>query len=446
MKRIIAGFLAGTLPGLWGQTALSLQEAIKIGLEKHPSVEASVAGERAARSRIQAARSGYLPKANYTESVTRSDNPVFVFGSLLTEHQFTAGNFALGPLNRPDFLNNFQSLVTVDQMVYDGGGTKSQVRAAELGTQVAAEGERGTRMGVVAGVAGAYFGAVLAKERLNLAQQAMRSAEADLKRAENVRAAGMSTDADVLSVRVHLADVRQQEIEAKYGIDVALAALNEALGLPLETAHDLSTPLTAAKLPDTSPEALGSKAVGERPDSRQASLSVQVADAQSAVARSALLPRISVRSAFETDRQTFATKGGANWLFSASLSWNFFNGFADKSRREEAEQSAVAARAEQKRADAQARLQVHSAYAQWKAAQERIEVATAAVAMAEESLRITRNRYEAGLTTVTDLLQNETAWLRAKTHELDAIYGQRHAAAALEFAAGILSGDSDAVK
>ena len=31
----------------------------------------------------------------------------------------------------------------------------------------------------------------------------MRSAEADLERAESVRAAGMSTDVDVLSIRVH---------------------------------------------------------------------------------------------------------------------------------------------------------------------------------------------------------------------------------------------------
>ena len=41
-------------------------------------------------------------------------------------------------------------------------------------------------------------------------EQAVRSAEADLKRAETVRAAGMSTDADVLSIRVHLAAVTEQ--------------------------------------------------------------------------------------------------------------------------------------------------------------------------------------------------------------------------------------------
>ena len=31
---------------------------------------------------------GKLPKVNYSESFTRGDNPVYVFGSLLTQHQF----------------------------------------------------------------------------------------------------------------------------------------------------------------------------------------------------------------------------------------------------------------------------------------------------------------------------------------------------------------------
>ena len=45
----------------------------------------------------------------------------------------------------------------------------------------------------------------------------------------------MSTDADVLSIRVHLAAVREQEIRRGYDVQVAMAALNEALGLDLNT-------------------------------------------------------------------------------------------------------------------------------------------------------------------------------------------------------------------
>ena len=70
-----------------------------------------------------------------------------------------------------------------------------------------------------------------------------------MERAEAVRAAGMSTDADVLSIRVHLAAMTEQRIVRTAAVEVARAALNDALGLPLETAQTLSTPLAALMLP-----------------------------------------------------------------------------------------------------------------------------------------------------------------------------------------------------
>jgi outer membrane protein TolC len=89
---------------------------------------------------------------------------------------------------------------------------------------------------------------------------------------------------------------------------------------------------------------------------------------------------------------------------------------------------------------------VESAYLEWKAAQERIELAGATVSAAEESLRITQNRYANGLATVTDLLRTETAYLETRTRRLAAIHDQRVAAAMIELAAGTLSASSDVLK
>lgn len=416
-----------------------------MGLQRHPALEASAANKEAAQSRVREAQSGFLPRLGYAESVERSDNPVFVFGSLLDQRQFTQENFNLGQLNNPNFVNNFQSRVRADQTLYDFGATKSEVRSAQLGTQIASEDDRSARMGVIAGVASAYFGAILAKERLSVALDAVRSAQSDLQRAENVRGAGMSTDADVLSVRVHLADMREREIQARYALDVASAALNDSLGAPLEIQHDLSTALVPAKLSQTDLAQLDKTSL-QAPGPREALLASQAADAQTSAARSALWPKISAHGVFEADRQTFVTRGGANWLFGASLDWNLFDGFACEARRDEAAHLAAAARAQQKRTESATRLEVRKAYANWKGAEEQIEVASAAVSQAEESLRITRNRYEAGLTTITELLRNEAATLETKTRHLEAIYQQRLAATQLELAAGTLTGDSDALK
>jgi outer membrane protein TolC len=89
------------------------------------------------------------------------------------------------------------------------------------------------------------------------------------------------------------------------------------------------------------------------------------------------------------------------------------------------------------------RLEVRRAWAQLRAAQQRIEVARAAVAEAEESLRITQNRYESGMGNVTDLLRNETAALESRTRYLAAVHDQRVAATMLELAAGGLTAASE---
>lgn len=434
--------LALALPAA-AEGPLALKDAVRVALEKHPSMEAGRSGVKAAEIRINEARAGYLPKLNYSESYLRSDNPVVVFSSLLTQHQFTAANFALGPLNRPAFINNFQSQVTVDQTVYDAGQTKLAVKSAELGRNLTAEDERRNRMNVIANVVRAYNGAVLAGESVKVAGEAVRSAEADLNRAEAVRAAGMATDADVLSIRVHLAAVREQQIRRKADLDVAAAALNEALGLPLSEAHDLSTPLTVATLDDRTLEAYEKESVTSRPEMREARLAASLADTQGAAARTSLLPQVVVHAGFEADRQTFATKGGGSWLASASLRWNLFNGGADKARIDEAAYGLQRARAIETQANAQVRLQVRRAYADLGSATQRIEVAQAAVSMAEESLRITKNRFEAGLSNVTDLLRTETSLLEARNRRLSAVYDQRVAAVNLALAAGTLTESSD---
>lgn len=440
MKTLI--LLALAVP-LAAQEPLALKDAVKLALEKHPSITAAQSGVQAAGARLEEARAGYLPKVSYAESFLRSDNPVVVFSSLLTQHQFKMENFALGPLNRPDFVNNFQSQVTVDQVVYDAGQTRHGIRSAELGSNISAEDERRVRMNAVASVARAYDGAVLADAAVKVATEAVRSAEADLSRAESVRGAGMATDADVLSIRVHLAAAREQQITRAANLEVAVAALNEALGLPLSQPHTLTTPLTAAPQFRDSLQEFEKDASGSRPELRQARLEANLAETQVAASRSAFLPQVLFHAGFEADRQREFSRGGANWLVSASMRWNLFNGGADKARSQEAAYGLQRARALAATADAQVRLQVRQAWASLRAATQRIEVAEAAVSMAEESLRITKNRYDAGLSNVTDLLRTETALLEVRNRRLAAIYDQRMAAVELALASGSLTENSE---
>jgi outer membrane protein TolC len=440
-KTLLIPVLLG-LP-VWAQDSMSLRDAVHLAINQNKSIEASGAARKAAEARIAEARGGNLPKVNYSESWARSDNPVFVFSSLLTQHQFGEQNFQISPLNRPDFLNNFQSQVTADQPLYDAGQTKHAVRSAELTKDITSEDGRRTQMEVIARVIRTYYDALLSAEQLNATSQAMRSAQADLERAQAVRSAGMSTDVDVLSIRVHLASVLEQQIRRAADLDVARAALNDALGMPLDTTHTLTTALTPLNLPEGLVADYERNALSERPEARQVKLATSLAENQAAKARNNLLPQVGVHAAFEADRQRFYDRGGSNWLVSIGLRWNLFNGFSDKARIEESKFVLRQSEAEQERTGSAIRLQVRRAYADLRAADQRIEVAKASVAEAEESLRITQNRYETGLSNVTDLLRTETAVLEARTRHLVSIHDQRIAAAMLELAAGTLTAESE---
>ena len=430
-----------TLP-VMGQQPLSLHDAVALALRENRAVVAAEAGVRAADERLNQAKSGMLPRVNRSESAMRGNNPVYVFSSLLTQHQFGAGNFNLGPLNRPDALTNFQTQLTVDQPIYDARQTRNATSTAQLSGRMAAEDQRRTRMETIARVAQTYYGAILAVENLKAAGQAVRSAEADLRRAEDVRAAGMSTDVDVLSIKVHLASVNEQRITRQAQLDVARAALNDAMGLPLEAEHVLAGILSPTGPAEMVLGSLEKEAAEGRAETRQSRLATSLAEVQNRAAHDSWLPQIGVRAAFETDAQRFVTRGGANWMAGVTVRWNVFNGFADRAKMAETSSLLEKARADEQRVGSAVRLQVRQAYAGLQAASQRIQVAATAVAAAEESLRITQNRYEAGLATVTDLLRTETALLDTKTRYLASLHDERLAATMVEFAAGRLTADS----
>jgi outer membrane protein TolC len=431
---------------LLAQDALTLDAAVRQALTAHPSLEAAAARVDAAGHRINQARSGNLPQVHYQESAQGGNNPVYVFSSLLTQRRFTEVNFAIGSLVRPDPLANFQSLLTVEQKLWDAGRTKALVESASLGRQLSAEDRRRLEMGLIAGVARAYHGITLAGEGLKVAREALRAAEADAARAANLRAAGMATEADVLSIRVHLSAVSEQHSRRQAELEVARAALNEALGLPLDTPHRLTTPLAPASLPAAPSATLEERAASERPELRQARLAGQLAEAQTRSARAALWPTVGLRGMLEADRNQVVRRGGGNWFLGASLRWDVFDGNRARSALAEAQAAGAAARAGERQLAGAVRLEVRKAHAEARSAAERIAVTAAAIAQAEESLRIIRNRYEGGLATVTELLRADTALLEARTRRLAAVYDQRMAAIALELAAGTLTGDSDVLR
>ncbi|MGC2059127.1 MAG: TolC family protein, partial [Candidatus Sulfotelmatobacter sp.] len=91
------------------------------------------------------------------------------------------------------------------------------------------------------------------------------------------------------------------------------------------------------------------------------------------------------------------------------------------------------------------RLEVRRAYYETDASRQQIEVARAAIAQAQESLRINQDRYDSGLSTITDLLGAEDTARRSQTDYWEAIYHFQTSYANLELASGSLNPQSPVV-
>jgi outer membrane protein TolC len=251
---------------------------------------------------------------------------------------------------------------------------------------------------------------------------AVAAAESDRQRARARREVGLATEADVLAVDVHLADMRQRQIAATGNLDVGRIQLAEAVGMPLTASI---APVRPAVRPAPSDgEALVREALTRHPQLLQATIHLQLAENGRRTARAGLLPTVGLQGGWEFNGATLGAQQ-SSWVIGAEVRVNVFRGFADTARMTEARHASVRAAAERERVQRRIEVDVRGALAQLAAARAREEAGRAALTQARESQRIIRDRYESGLATVTDVLRAAESALeaesRATTAEMDVI-------------------------
>jgi outer membrane protein TolC len=379
----------------------------------------SAVGE--AEARVRQARSGFFPRVDLSETVQRGNQPVFVFSSLLSQRQFTEANFAIAELNHPQAVTNTRTAVAIEQPVFDAGLTRLAVQATSLGREVAVAERDRAAQDLALGAAHAYVRVLQTEAAVHASDAAVAAAESDLQRARARRDAGVVSDADVLAVEVHMADMRQRQIMMAGDLAVARVQLAEAVGLPLTESVVLARPATPA--PPAGDSIIGD-ALAARLERRQAELRQQLADNARRTARARYLPTVGVQAGWELNGSTFGNQQ-SSWVVGAQLQLNLFRGFADAARVAEALHAQSRAAAERERVERTIEVEVRAALARLAAARAREDAGRAALAQARESQRIIRDRYESGLAIVTDVLRAAEASLdaesRATAAEMDVI-------------------------
>lgn len=418
------------------QEALSLGDAIARALSSHPSVGAVDAARQEAEARVTQARAGWLPRVDVAEAWQRGNQPVYVFGSLLTQRKFTEANFAIEALNRPDPLTNHRFSVTVQQSLFDGLATAAAVRGARTGVEAAVQQRALVSQELALGVTASFGHAIRAQAEATAAAAAVAAAEQDLERVSSRRDAGLATEADVLAVQVHLAEARARHTVAQGQERSARAQLNELMGAPLDTPYALAvTP--PAEIATEDGQTLEREALASRPEARLAALQVEGAEAGLALARAAWLPQVGFQSGWEFNGGSFGERA-SSWVVGAELRLNVFRGGADAARVAEARAAIQRQQRERERAEQRVRLDVVTARAQLDSARARALVGREALAQATESQRIVRDRYEAGLEDVTSLLRAAQAVQQADALDIAARVDVVIATAGLERALGRL--------
>jgi outer membrane protein TolC len=424
------------------QEQLTLERAVSLALESNRLVSAAEFAVEGADAHVRLAYSGYLPKIDYDHHATRGNNPVYVFGSLLTQRRFTAANFALDSLNTPAPLSNFQNKISLTQSLFDFGRTGKAVAQSRLGRAVSEKELEKTKSEVVFRVLKSYYEALFSQEMVRVAEDAVKSAAADLEQAQARFKNGLAVESDFLSVQVQHAAQSEELVKARNRLKMARSNLNFEMGLALDRSFELVRPVKPFATEELGLAALQDLALEMRPEYKQARLSAESSGLAVQSAKSEFWPTLSAFGSWETDSQTFTSTTGNNWLVGVNFRVNLFNGRADQARLAESRFQQQRSVALQDHLAQAVRLQVQNAYLELEAAGERIRVSQQAASQAEEGLRIIRNRYQAGLTTVTDLLRAETAVTSARTNHLRALFDQRVSAANLELQVGRLSPSS----
>ena len=442
MGAVTASLLAATA---LAQTPLSLQQAVSMALEKNPQRKMAAADQRAAEAGLQEARSALLPRVSFTESATRGNDPVYVFGTRLRQERFTISDFTLNRLNTPTPIGNFSSRFSGNWNLFDSfANLKSVARAKDLQRAAGHRLQRADQETIFR-VVQAYLGLLLAQKQQDVAEQSVKTAQSILERSQARYQSGVVVQSDLLSAQVRMASRQEELIRARNNVTFAVAQLATAMGVPADNEFQPSQRLSEGALPQAALADLEKQALASRPDLRQIEAQQMAQEKSVSIAKSAFGPRLNAFGGWESDSASLLQSQGNNWAAGVELQLDLFQGGAKKAQltREKALEERIAA-AHQAATD-QVRLEVRRTWYDFDSARQQVGVAQAAVGQAEESMRINQNRYDAGITTITDLLTIEEAMRRAQTDYWEAVYRQRISYANLELATGMLSASSPVI-
>lgn len=423
--------LALAVSASWAQRrTLTLEESIVIGMENSRALHSSLLRSAAADARRQEYAAGLYPSMRIQAGYQKlSDVPAFAIS--------IPGNVVSFPV----VLNNYSMRASVQQPLFTGWKLQGAADNAEYASNAAKSDYVKDKAELVYSIKSAYWNLYRAKEIRHLSDENVNQIAQHLADVENLFKQGMATTNEVLKVKVQLSNAKLMQNDAVNNVEILVLVLNSTLGIPLDIPVDVAT----APSPDASEVAdmqqLVTKAMAHRPDLQAMEWRLRASQSGVAAARAGWLPQLYLTGGFTYARpnpRIFPAKDEFKdtWDLGLTMQLDVWNNLTTVYQTDQAQ-----AQYDQTN-DAYAilkdavTLEVSQNYLNWKQVQQKIGLARLGVEQADENLRVTKEKFETGLTTNSELLDAEVAQLQARLQHVQSLVDHELARAKLEKSVG----------
>jgi len=397
---------------------LQLADAIDIALCRNPLTRQSWARAKVQAAEVGIARSDFYPQVDAAVTLQRSE----------VENIPGSGG-------RTDL----DASVAVNYLLFDFGGREANVERARQALLAANWTHNSNLQEVLLDAVDAYYQLFATQEAVASTLAAEKASLTSLEAARARLKAGNATRADVLQAQTAYSENQLTRTRAEGDASVAQGVLANALGLSAQ--H----PIRIAPPPDLEDQQIAERAVDDlisaarvqRPDLAAAQAQVRAARSSIDVERAAGRPSIS---AFGSVGATQSSPGSDPRAGAIGLQLRIpiFTGYRDTYRIKQARDLLDLELANRDRLSNDVALDVWSSYQTLRTERSALSTSADLVASAQENYSVALGRYRAGVGTVTDLLNAQSALAGAELRRIQARYRWNISKAGLARAIGVL--------
>jgi outer membrane protein TolC len=403
---------------------LTLDEAVRTALEKHPALRGAEAAVAAAEAEVKQVRAGYFPQLSF---------------SGIGKIGLSGATGALGLPGFPGspFFRNLAYSANWYQNIFDFGRTKHRVASRERLAKNARLKKQAERDRILLAVRRAYFSVLEAQRLDRLAESTVRERRLTLERVEAYFQAQMRSQMDVNLSRANLLEEEGGLIKARNAVHSAFAALRSAMGVEGRSTYELRDPqVQILQVPPLEDQVKA--ALENRPDLKALGAKIEALSEEAGVARSDRFPELAGFAATGQGRfeGTPVKKNQRHGVGALGIFFPFFTAGRLKAREQEARAELEVAWASRDLLRQQINLEVTQAYYNLTDLAERIGVAAEQERVSHEALRLAQARFKHQLASFLEGTTAEVALTRAETSHARALFDYQRARADLEFAIG----------